>query len=234
MNRDPSGDRPDEVGLAFAIVDEEERRFAEQRFAAVGKTAEARQVTLRQSQSEGTDRAALLAQLGRLQAAVRHARLVEGQATERAAGAAAKKQELENARLALEAGRQECEAAQTRATQEVSQADATLVRARANVERAGAAFADAAERERTVIAEEDHAQHEMLEAASLLRERSTAREKIEKEVRAMREHVKHFLFEPPSLAIIDEVRFIDARTKEIDEIVQRIALLAETTLGVTS
>jgi hypothetical protein len=222
--RNPPKSTPEEADAALAALTEAQHRAAEQRIAAEKLAEDARR--LEQSLAAEADKArhaADHAQALRLQQAAEHARIIEGEAAEKSEACTAKLERKAADRAGAEAHSRACRAVQEGAASEVAQAEALLAAARQKLALAKAAIVEAGERESKTISAEDSARIEASESLQLLNDRRAARENLEEELRVIRERVKGFERDVPSLATIDQVDELESRRNNISEAARRIA-----------
>jgi chromosome segregation ATPase len=221
----------DEGAEALAALTEAQRRFAEQRIAAVKLAEEARLLEERLAveaekarvAAEKARRAADRAQVIRLTPAVEHARRIETEAADQLESLTAKHERRAAERAEAEAHKRSCYEAEHSAAAELAKAEALLAEARERLQYAKTALTDAVERETTAVNAEVSSRSAALDAEELLHDRRVARESLENELDAIEQRIKASVDEEPSLEPVEQTDDLKARNEQISEAARRIA-----------
>ncbi|MDB5040139.1 MAG: hypothetical protein JWN27_865 [Candidatus Eremiobacteraeota bacterium] len=201
-----------------------QRRAAEQRVAAERFLKETVQLEERLAEEAEQARAAsehVLAQ--QLARAADEALVLERHAAEQAEACAKKIERIATQKAQAEALRIDDHAAQQAAAAEVIAAQGRLAESRRRLEIATVACTESSQRYNDVCSVEEAARAEAEKAVRLAQEQRAEREKLEVELRAVQERAATFKGNLPSLASVEELRALEARSFAPSEAAKRVA-----------
>jgi hypothetical protein len=201
-----------------------QRRAAEQRVAAERFLKETVQLEERLAEEAEQARAAsehVLAQ--QLARAADEALVLERHAAEQAEACAKKIERIATQKAQAEALRSDDHAAQQAAAAEVIAAQAQLAESRRRLEIATVACTESNQRFNDVCSVEEAARAEAEKAVRLAQDQRAEREKLEVELRAVQERAATFKGNVPSLASVEELRALEARSFAPSEAAKRVA-----------
>ncbi|MDB5095116.1 MAG: hypothetical protein JWO85_3217 [Candidatus Eremiobacteraeota bacterium] len=201
-----------------------QRRAAEQRIAAERFLQETVQLEERLAEEAEQARAAsehVLAQ--QLAQAAAAALVLERQAAEQADACAKKIERIATQKAQAEALRSDDQAAQQAAAAEVIAAQGRLAESRRRLEIATVACTESNQRYNDVCSVEEAARAEAEKAARLAEAQRAERENLEIELRGVQERAASFKGNMPSLASVDQLRALEARSFAPSEAAKRVA-----------
>lgn len=203
---------------------EAQRRAAEQRVAAERFLQETVQLEERLAEEAEQARAAsehvLAEQLARVAA---EALVLERQSVEQADACAKKIERISTQKAQAEALRSDDKAAEAAAAADVIAAQARLAETRRRLEIATVACTESNQRFNDVCLVEEAARAEAEKAAQLAAAHRAEREKLEGELQAVQARAAAFKGNVPSLASVDQLRALEARSFAPSEAAKRVA-----------
>ncbi|HEY4439270.1 MAG TPA: hypothetical protein VGN14_02385 [Candidatus Elarobacter sp.] len=203
---------------------EAQRRAAEQRVAAERFLQETVQLEQRLAEEAEQARAAgdhvLAEQLAKLLA---ETTVVERQAVEQAETCAKKIERIEAQKAQADALRTDDKAVEAAAAADVIAAQARLAEARRRLEIATVACTESNQRFTDICVVEDAARAEAEKTAQAAAAHRAEREKIEAELREVQERAAAFKGSVPSLASVEQLRALEARSAAPSEATKRLA-----------
>ena len=162
----------------------------------------------------------LAEQLARVAA---EAAVLERQSVEQAEACAKKIERIATQKAQAEALRTDDKAAEAAAAADVIAAQARLAESRRRLEIATVACAESNQRYNDVVLVEEAARAEAEKAAQLAAAHRAERERLEAELQAVQERAAAFKGNVPSLASVDQLRALEARSFAPSEAAKRLA-----------